>query len=522
MDRPRICSPSFERLNRFVVLISINVAIKFADAVDCPSDDLAACVSTSCTTTEYFFQTGSSTIGVSGICANIQNCSEAYPLDSTTTSDLTTTTYRESYEISANTFSSDRLCAPCLECTYVQSPCTATTDTVCTSSTEVSTPVSVVIGAVAGVILCSLVFYLFVRYRRKRKTLQTREMTQLLLNVSDLQTSLESSEDLYEFVTADDLYSEEQTDTAAILLQKATQFVVPDMIEYNLVWGEYLQEQGTHAQVQLDEAVDEIDPKMAQGTLHQPKLELPNNPTPQDLSQYFRKLTKEFETYDPDVTHMLEQVASTHHAQCRKGPNKTKDRVFQKSMHAYNWDLTRITDYRRFSIVCSSFATIETVLKDIAAQGSLKLLRIKNRFSPNNTNPKDTAGYRDLQICVEYDNTGLIYEIQLHLDQFFKKKHERAQKNIGGLSGHDRYVHFRDVKEQIQGMHNTTTSQTVLNTAFNDGVALSSDHPNRFRDRSQSAPNVKLTHTYQSSRRTKTTTGDRLQEPLLEDDEDLG
>ena len=73
-------------------------------------------------------------------------------------------------------------------------------------------------------------------------------------------------------------------------------------------------------------------------------------------------------------------------------------------------------------------------------------MRLKNRFAPRYNAKEASAGYRDLQLNIVVPGSGLIWELQLHLEAMEKVK------SSGGRSGHARYVAFRDVIERLKSL----------------------------------------------------------------------
>ena len=84
-------------------------------------------------------------------------------------------------------------------------------------------------------------------------------------------------------------------------------------------------------------------------------------------------------------------------------------------------------------------------------KAGFKVIRCKNRFKKENVTAQESAGYRDLQLIVYILGTELLLEVQLHLECMYKLKTEvAANKDKDGRTGHERYVAFRQLKEEAE------------------------------------------------------------------------
>jgi hypothetical protein len=128
-----------------------------------------------------------------------------------------------------------------------------------------------------------------------------------------------------------------------------------------------------------------------------------------------------------------------------RGPPKKNERLFEKA-EMYEGDLRRITDFERCSFVCDNFGGVLVVYNELFVM--LEIVRVKNRFAKCNKTAKESGGYRDLQLVARLQS-GLLLEIQVHLKAFYVLKTEVAGNEDGeGQSGHERYIDFRQLKEQ--------------------------------------------------------------------------
>ena len=82
--------------------------------------------------------------------------------------------------------------------------------------------------------------------------------------------------------------------------------------------------------------------------------------------------------------------------------------------------------------------------------GGLEICRIKNRFDREYKAKELSAGYRDLQVNVRIPGTGLIWELQLHLETIMALNSQLCDAaDASGRTGHQRYIGFRTIMERI-------------------------------------------------------------------------
>eukprot|EP00929_Paragymnodinium_shiwhaense_P007721 TRINITY_DN111633_c0_g1_i1.p1 TRINITY_DN111633_c0_g1~~TRINITY_DN111633_c0_g1_i1.p1 ORF type:complete len:636 (+),score=79.48 TRINITY_DN111633_c0_g1_i1:153-2060(+) len=121
---------------------------------------------------------------------------------------------------------------------------------------------------------------------------------------------------------------------------------------------------------------------------------------------------------------------------------KQPSRAVQKVWRSYHGNEQSLVDLVRSSIVCETPEHLLTVLRDILADNSVRILRIKNRFDPR-FDSRLSGGYRNLSLnVIIFDSDSLsacaerhICEVQLALREI------NALKTAGG---HQRFVAFRD------------------------------------------------------------------------------
>jgi len=125
---------------------------------------------------------------------------------------------------------------------------------------------------------------------------------------------------------------------------------------------------------------------------------------------------------------------------------KKPGRAFEKVMRKHRGDVSRVLDICRQSITFKTVQDVELCLKAIAADPTVKIVRLKNRMSLED-DARDTGGYRDCLInlrILEENAVALgldthVCEVQLILESFAKQKTS---------DGHKRYVKFRNMKAE--------------------------------------------------------------------------
>eukprot|EP00040_Diaphanoeca_grandis_P036769 m.236184 g.236184 ORF g.236184 m.236184 type:complete len:1287 (+) comp33678_c0_seq1:280-4140(+) len=381
---------------------------------------------------------------VKQFCITATNCTTAFPNSDKKGGD----TFTKAYEVRNSSATSDRLCSICSTCPsdYHTVPCTPTSNAQCTQTLSGAAIAAIVLVAIL-LVASGLVGWIYQQHRRRLTAVDLATMKEKLKDweVPDRAAMDELIDRAAKGDSAASRELEEIEAKSQMMLQDATNIVKPDEVAYNLVWANCLQLFGAESRDALDTTVNAIKAKMGGDAtkLHQPLF----NMVAVRNAQYLIELERTFDQHTGPLERNLNRIASKYDVTCASGPSKKQERIFQKAEQSYSWDLSRITDYRRFSLVCPNFEVIENVLKDIAQ--ITKCVRIKNRFSKLNKNATETAGYRDLQLCVE--DHELIFEVQLHLAPIYDKKNDRAAAcDASGMSGHDRYVQFRNVKEKLR------------------------------------------------------------------------
>lgn len=108
---------------------------------------------------------------------------------------------------------------------------------------------------------------------------------------------------------------------------------------------------------------------------------------------------------------ITQQIAHKSNAYTFSSGLKSKQRAMRKITLKHAGKSERITDLARTSIVAQD---IQALMKsfELLAQET-QVVRVKNRF----VNPK-ASGYRDLSVLLRLPESGLIAEVQLHLEAF--------------------------------------------------------------------------------------------------------
>ena len=164
---------------------------------------------------------------------------------------------------------------------------------------------------------------------------------------------------------------------------------------------------------------------------------------------YYDALKRSFQAQDGTIFNSAKAVAAKLGLDLHLGPDKKDGRANDKVDLCYDDDYAMLKDLRRASIVCADVASIITLLLALEAAG-IDIRRVKNRFDRKYNAAEKSAGYRDLQLNVCIPGTGLIWELQIHLEAIEKMKTQMGETDDGtGRTGHQRYVAFRGIMERI-------------------------------------------------------------------------
>ena len=121
---------------------------------------------------------------------------------------------------------------------------------------------------------------------------------------------------------------------------------------------------------------------------------------------------------------------------------KSVDRSIEKISRSYQGDVAPLVDVCRACMVLQDIEHINKVIRLIADDPQLQIVRVKNRLS-RNYDSSGSAGYRDVLVNLRISNGltqtfGLeqhVCELQLSLEQFMI---------LRKAEGHKRYVEYRN------------------------------------------------------------------------------
>jgi hypothetical protein len=123
-----------------------------------------------------------------------------------------------------------------------------------------------------------------------------------------------------------------------------------------------------------------------------------------------------------ELENISERIAAKCNAYTLSSGAKNKQRAINKINKALEGNIEQITDLARTSIVAHNIPALMTVFEFIEQE--MQLVRIKNRFKTPNA-----SGYRDLSLLVRLPETGIIAEVQLHLEAFSLVKNGKEHHN---------------------------------------------------------------------------------------------
>lgn len=190
--------------------------------------------------------------------------------------------------------------------------------------------------------------------------------------------------------------------------------------------------------------------KLHTPTTNGKKKRFKNGNTPTRLSKLYR--------HAHVVNAWFQKVVEGWQRQCNSADEytpidvKDPDRAIEKIRRTYFGVVSRLTDAVRASIVVDSIDEVDKILKIIASDKSVTIVRGKNRFDPKYP-VSETGGYRDFQLLVRCsgveipgdlkDDVGFVAdcqaicaEVQIHVKDILQFKNTR---------GHEGYTRFRKI-----------------------------------------------------------------------------
>jgi hypothetical protein len=232
-----------------------------------------------------------------------------------------------------------------------------------------------------------------------------------------------------------------------VKLHAARKICDPDIMKYTMEWESTLQREPTAADelaAVCERVTSAIPPKYAGEKLAQPS-PLGGCSDTKD-HRYLNELKTAFDAHGDSIFDVAQSVAEKEGMIFKQGPPKKDQRSVEKADLAYDGDFAQLKDLQRASILCPTLSAVTQLLSALADTEGLEIVRLKNRFAPRYNAKEASAGYRDLQLNIVVPGSGLIWELQLHLEAMEKVK------SSGGRSGHARYVAFRDVIERLKSL----------------------------------------------------------------------
>lgn len=236
-------------------------------------------------------------------------------------------------------------------------------------------------------------------------------------------------------------------------VERAQKVVAQDKNKYQIAFGEFLDADGGKGQrerVALDALAKDIADSCAAKKATGVVIEQPDVPGVDQTTQgpkYIKGLRKTFKKEMAKTDAILATIAAASDAKLHVGDSKTTTRLLEKARLSYNENLKLVTDFERRALEFAAFHGMTEALKMIFRD--FIVLRIKNRFDKENTAAKRTGAYRDIQVVCYVKGTKLLFELQLHLTCIYEVKSSvAATKDANNKTGHDRYIEFRELKEE--------------------------------------------------------------------------
>lgn len=128
------------------------------------------------------------------------------------------------------------------------------------------------------------------------------------------------------------------------------------------------------------------------------------------------EIYKRSEEAKPELTQLLDKIATETSGQVIIPPLKGRERTEEKIASDYNGDASKIKDVLRASIIYKNLDQVQSGLEKLQSEGNI--LEVKDRFAQ-----PTSSGYRDALINVRTSN-GTVAEIQLHLEPILEAKKE--------------------------------------------------------------------------------------------------
>lgn len=265
-------------------------------------------------------------------------------------------------------------------------------------------------------------------------------------------------------------------------VERAQKVVAQDKNKYQIAFGEFLDADGGKGQrerVALDTLAKDIADACAAKKANGAVIEQPDMPGVDHMthgSKYIKGLRKTFKKEMAKTDAILATIAAASDAKLHIGDSKSTTRLVQKARLSYNENLKLVTDFERRALEFAAFHGMTEALKMIFRD--FIVIRIKNRFDKENTAAKRTGAYRDIQVVCYVKGTKLLFELQLHLTCIYEVKSSvAATKDANNKTGHERYIEFRELKEEAD--HEYADIRELIERGEGDEVDPEPEHEKR-------------------------------------------
>ena len=229
--------------------------------------------------------------------------------------------------------------------------------------------------------------------------------------------------------------------------QAAQDICKTDITSYGLLW-ENVRDRDIHDIVVLEVTVGRMQQNMPPADEQTQPTEI-GGVTDTSSPEYLVELEMDFEDHDDTMFDGVETVANALGHDVKRGPNKKKARKEEKAKLAYGGNYSKLKDLRRVSMICKNIKEINDAIIRLEAAG-IDICRVKNRFDRRYMAAELSAGYRDLQLNIRIPGTGLIWELQIHLEAIEALKSELCDvADESGRTGHQRYIAYRTIMERL-------------------------------------------------------------------------
>ena len=273
--------------------------------------------------------------------------------------------------------------------------------------------------------------------------------------------------------------AEERKVDYARAVERAQKVVAQDKNKYQIAFGEFLdadEGKGQRERVALDALAKDIADSCATKKATGVVIEQPDVPGVDQTTQgskYVKGLRKTFKKEMAKTDAILATIAAASDAKLHVGDSKTTTRLLEKARLSYNENLKLVTDYERRALEFAAFHGMTEALKMIFRD--FIVIRIKNRFDKENTAAKRTGAYRDIQVVCYVKGTKLLFELQLHLTCIYEVKSSvAATRDANNKTGHDRYIEFRELKEEAD--HHYADIKKLIESGEGDEIDPEPEH----------------------------------------------